>query len=484
MKNNSLVKSSIYSGIKSLLSITFPLITIKYASVVLGADNLGSVEFARSLVSYFVLIAGLGIEGFATRNGSALKSSQKKITNFSNSVFSLNFLSGILAFALLMITLSLVTELKNYTLLIFLFSIQIPLSVIGVEWIYFIYEDFKYITIRTIITQLVSIMVLFLFVKNESDVLIYALVLIIATYGANIFNFYNSKKYVRLKLRVNKNSLVYLPAAFVLFFNKIATTIYVNSDITMLGFLSSTSEIGIYSTAVKIYTAVKMLVTAILNVALPRLTFNIRNNRADEYDRLVILVIKALILLIPPSMIGIILQSKNLILLVSNQAFVSAVPALVILSVALIFSAVAMFCSATVLMPMNKEKIILKSTVVGAVINIVLNVIMLPIWGFVGAAITTLLSELFVSTVQLSGAWKTLKSLNLNVWKNIFSSFVGCMTIVFINLLVKGLTLTYLIELFIAIALSIAAYFIIQILMKNDLVLLLLRRIKIRIVRR
>ena len=483
MKNNSLIKNSVYSGIKSFLSIAFPLITIKYASVVLGAENLGSVEFARSFVSYFVLIAGLGIEGFATRNGSALKSNKKGLINFSNSVFALNFLSGILALVLLILTVTLISELKKYSLLIFLFSIQIPLSVIGVEWVYFIYEDFRYITIRTIITQLISIMVLFLFVKNEANVLIYALVLIIATYGANIFNFYNSKKHIKLKLRVNKNSLIYLPAAFVLFFNKIATTVYVNSDITMLGFLSSTSEIGIYSTAVKIYTAVKMLVTAILNVALPRLTFNIRNNKVSEYNRLVILVIKALILLIPPCMIGIIQQSKNLILLVSSQAFLSAAPALVILSIALFFSAVAMFCSATVLMPMNKEKIILKSTVVGAVINIVLNVIMLPKWGFVGAAITTLLSELVVSIVQLSGAWKTIKSLKLSVWKNIFSSFIGCLVIAFINLLLKGFTLTYLIELLLAIVLSVGAYFLIQVLMKNDLILLLLERIKMKIVR-
>lgn len=478
MRSSSIIKNSIYSGIKSFLSIAFPLITIKYASEVLGASLIGRVEFVRSFVSYFLLAAGLGIEGLAIRNGSALRTDKKKLVEFSNSVFSLNLISAFFAVVLLYIIAKLVVDSGEYGTLILVFAFQIPLSVIGVEWIFYIFEDFRYIAIRTISCQVISLVFLFTFVNNETDVVGYAVMLLIATYGANIFSFFSSRKYLMLQPRINKNSLRYFPAAILLFFNKIATTIYVNSDITILGILSGTVDVGLYSIVVKIYTAVKILISAVLNVTMPKLTYSIQNNRKYDYDRLTNLIIKALILIIPPIIIGMSLQSKNLILLVSGKEFLAATPALMILSIAILFSSVAMFCSASILMPRKKERVILKSTIVGAIINIVLNFLVIPILGFVGAAITTMLSELAVSLFQLHGAWSTIKTLNLNLWTNILSSIVGCLAIVCINFIVKYYELSYFLELFVTVIFSIGLYFTIQILMKNDLLMLILRRVK------
>ena len=476
--NRSLARSTLFSGIRSFLSIAFPLITLKYASGILGPGGIGQVEFARACVSYFVLIAGLGIESFATRSGSAARGDQKDLEKFAGRVFTLNCISGAVALLLLLGTTVIVPEYRNNALLIAVFSVQIPLLVVGVEWVYYIFEDFQYIALRTVVCQIVALIAMFLFVRDASDVLIYGIILVVASYGANIFGLIYSRKYIRIKPKLEKGILQYLPPTLVLFFNQIATTVYVNSAITMMGFISNEIQIGIYSTAVKIYTAAKTLVTAILNATLPRMCYYARKENREEYQGLSLTIAKVLILIMPPSMVGIIMQSENLILLISGDGFQAAGLPLIVLALAILFSTVAMFCASTVLMPFNQEKVILKSTIVGACINVVLNFFLLPVWGGLGAAVTTLFAELAVSAVQLRVAWDKIRQGKGPMLSALGKSALGCAGIVGVNLLVGLLSLSYLVEFALAVAGSVVIYFLIQLMLKNDMLLVAVNAVK------
>ncbi|HFI0095332.1 TPA: oligosaccharide flippase family protein, partial [Streptococcus suis] len=132
----SLKINVLLNTLRSVLNIIFPLITFPYVSRILGADNLGIYNFSSSFVSYFILIAGLGINTYAIREGAKYRDNREEISNFSSEVFSINMLSTLIAYILLITILLLFKNLQDYTICIIIFSIQIFFSTIGTEWIY------------------------------------------------------------------------------------------------------------------------------------------------------------------------------------------------------------------------------------------------------------------------------------------------------------------------------------------------------------
>lgn len=477
MKKKSLPKNIILSGFRSILIILFPFITYKYAVNILGVQNIGRVEYAKSIVNYFILFAGLGINTYAARNLAAIRDDKKKLQKFANAVFYINCISTFLSLLLLFFSVMLVRSFRNEWMLILVFSLQIVLSTIGVEWLYLAFENFEYITIRTIVCQLLSLIIMVVFVRNPNDLIMYTITMVIATHGAHFFAFFYASKYCKVQPRFSKICKTMLPAILVLFFNSLAVTIYVNSDITMLGILSGSYAIGIYSAAVKIYSATKTLISSVLNALLPRFTYYFYNNNEAEMIKYTNLVITILITIGLPFVTGIICESKNLLLLVSGSEYVKATLTMQILSIALLFSTVGMFVGSTILLPQKKEKYILISTISAAVVNIFLNCLLLNKMSYLGAAITTLISELVVSIMQCLAARDTLKKLKLSI-HDCISAILGVVSISFVCFFVELLDIIYIYRLGLAVLLSVFIYAFILIITKNRLMFQVLSIIK------
>lgn len=468
MENKSLAKNAVYYGIKTVVSIIFPLITYKYASHILGAENVGKVEFAKSFVSYFLLVANLGINAFAIRNGSGLRDDKKELEEFSGKVFGINCVSAGVAVGLfILIVLSGINVKINITLgLIFL--VQIPLNLIGVDWIFNIYEDFKYITYRSFICQALALGFMFTFVRTKEHFVNYAIALVIASHGAYIFSWIRARKLITIRPVINKSCVPLLAPIIVLFANSVATSIYVSLDISMLGFMKNNADVGIYSAAVKVYTAIKSVLATTLLVALPRMSYYSQNGSSEHFNETESKIVDFMLLLVPACMTGVILQSKNLILFVSGSGFEDAGIALVILGVALLFSSIGMVCGTTILLPDKKEKIVLISTVTGAVSNFVLNLFFIPWRGIYGAAITTLISEFIVSSIQMYGARYRIKQVTLDIKHTILPTVIGTGVIIAVNLLLRRIEVDYKINLVLSVTTSVIGYFIIAILFKNS----------------
>ena len=162
-------------------------------------------------------------------------------------------------------------ELRKYLSVILILCVAIMFTTLGCEWVYNIYEDFKYITIRSIIFQLVSLILLFVLVKDSNDLLAYSIITVIASSGANVVNIIARRKYLKIGLVFNKNITKHLVPIFILFANSVATTIYINSDMTILGIISGDYYTGLYSVSTKVYTIIKTLLGAIIVVSIPHL---------------------------------------------------------------------------------------------------------------------------------------------------------------------------------------------------------------------
>lgn len=400
MKQKSLTINAFLSSIKTLATILFPLITYPYITRVLSVENIGKVNLSQSIVSYFSLVAGLGISAFASRNGAQIRENKLQLSKFSNQVFTINVISTIISCCLLIGLAFLPIKIAAYRGIILLQGITVAMSPLAVDWLYTIEEDFGYITLRSIAVQLLSLILMFTFVKSEKDVYLYVALTSMSTSLGNLFNFIHSRKYVKLKLISDTHWNEYKNSILLFFINSVATVIYMNSDTTILGILKNDYSVGLYSVAVKIYTIVKQVFNAVILTTIPRLAY-LRNNDVRGFERLTKTMISMATVFTIPAAFGIIILRKEIIALISGNSYLEAAPTLSILAVAIFFGVLANILANGVLICMGREKYVVKATIVSAIENAALNFIFIPIFSQNGAAFTTLLAEMTVFGMSL-----------------------------------------------------------------------------------
>lgn len=371
MKKKSLVLNAALNGLRNILNLIFPLITFPYVTRVLSVSGIGEYNFANSIVSYFLLLAGLGVSKYGVREGAKYRDDIEKESKFVSEVFTINMIATILAYILLAVVIVFSDQVNRYAITVIIFSLQIFFTTIGVEWLFSMYEEYAYITIRSIIFKIISVVLLFLFVRDKNDVGIYAAITVFSSVGSNILNYIRARKMVHIRFRFRFDWNKHLKSIMILFASSIAIQIYVNSGITILGFMKDTYTVGLYSVSSKIYTIVKNGLAAILIVTIPRLSMLWEKNLVREYKTLFKDIFNGLLLVMFPSMVGLIMLSKQVVLIISGEEYISAVSSLRILCLALICSIISWIFNDGVLIPTKREKHALYSTIISAILNII-----------------------------------------------------------------------------------------------------------------
>lgn len=304
MERKSIGINAVVNGVKTIVSLIFPLITYPYISRILGVEYLGRYNFSHSVIDYFYLLSALGIATYAVREGAKYRGSRKEVSEFASEVFTINVLSTVVSYGVLLIVVFSSSKLQDYSAIIFTLSVSMIFTTIGCEWVYTIYEEYLYIALRTIAFQIVSLILMFTLVRTKDDVLWYAIVIVVSNSGANIINAIGLKKYCKISVVFSKRVMIHLVPILVLFANSVATRIYVNSDITILGFLTTDYNVGIYTIASKIYSIAKQVLAAVIIVSIPRLSLLWGQNRRDEYEKLANSIFYVLITLVMPAVVG------------------------------------------------------------------------------------------------------------------------------------------------------------------------------------
>lgn len=480
MKKKSLGINAFLNSLRSILNILFPIITFPYVSRVLQVKGIGIYNFSNSIVSYFSLIAALGISTYAVREGAKIRDNIHEISQFASEIFTINIFSTLISYILLFLCLFAFSKLHNYAACILIFSLQIFFTTIGTEWIYQIYEDYGYITLRSIIFQILSLVLLFIFVRGPQDYLKYAVITIFSAVGANIFNFIHARQFCRIRVVWHFNWRVHLTPILIIFGANIANMIYVNSDITLLGLMKSNYIVGLYSVSSKIYQIVKTLIAALLMVTIPRLAMLFGKNRLKEYKSILFSLTNTLVLIALPASVGLVMLSKEIVLLISGKEYLRATNSLAILSLAYIFSILAWILTDCVLIPSKREKYVLRSMGSSAILNVLLNIILIPPMNEDAAALSTVLAEMCMFIVNYHYAKDLVSDIftSRKFFKNLMDSFVGCIGIVIVCLLCRwGWDSTIMMTIS-SIVLSIAMYGAILVLMNNAIIFSWLKKVK------
>ena len=279
-------------------------------------------------------------------------------------------------------------------------------------------------------------------------------------------NFFRAKKYCNLRLTLKCNWKDHFKPILVIFGSLAATSIYVNSDTTMLGLMTTDYEVGIYSVASKIYRIVKQMLSAVLIVSIPRLALLMGQERFTEYRRTLTQIFNVLTILLLPAVTGLILLSREIVLIIASPEYIQATTSLQLLSIALIFCIFGWIFNQCVLIPAKKEMIVLKATIISAIANIFLNFILIPIWKENAAAFSTIVAEAIMMVICTYYGLKVTRLEN-GVVKNMISVIVGCVVIVIICKIVQSFNLSILLTICTSIALSVGAYICILLIFKN-----------------
>lgn len=401
MAEKSLKKNAIYSFIKAFMNLAFPVITFPYASRILLPEGIGKVNFANSIVSYFIIIAGLGIGTYAIREAAKVRNDKTRLTKFSKEILSINLISTAIAYILFFIAFIFIPKLNPYRTMLLICSTKILFTTLGMDWFFAAIEDFKYITLRSVFFQAISLVFLFIFVRTKDDILWYTAFGIISSVGSNICNLFYYTKFIDLRQKLKLELKKHIKPIFTFFGMTLATSIYTMLDTTMLGFLSTNTEVGYYSAATKISHMVLSLITAVTAVLLPRMSLYINNNDMDSFKTLTNKTVSIVTLLSIPITAGLFLLAKPITLLFSGNEYIPAIIPMQVMTPIVFIISIASITGIRMLPAMNKEKLALISYITGAISNIICNAIFIPLYGALGAAIGTLVAESIVMGIQV-----------------------------------------------------------------------------------
>lgn len=479
MRKKSLGVNALLNGLRSALNLIFPLITFPYVSRVLSVDGMGIYNFSNTYVNYFVLIAGLGVATYAVREGAKYRDNEEEISEFASQVFTINMISTLIAYLLLIGSLLIFSNLRNYVTCILIFSLQLVFTTIGTEWIYTIYEEYQYITIRSIIFKIISIVLLFLLVHTPNDYLWYAAITVFASVGSNVLNYIHAKSFCKIKFVKDTNWKYHLKPILVIFASAVAVTLYISSDTTILGLLKDNYAVGIYGVAVKIYTIVSGLISGLLVVTIPRLAMLIGKRRVKEYNHVLQEVINSVSILGLPAAVGLVMLSREVILIIAGKKYLEGTLSLQIITWALIFSNYSTIFNQCVLIPLKRESKTLRNTVITGLVNVGLNFIFIPLWSYNGTALSTVIAEFMV---MFMNGWSArdyvgpiLKS--KRTFKSILDSIIGCVGIALVCVLLKLGISSLILRTVLSVGLSVIMYGAILVFLKNEIALEYLNKI-------
>ncbi len=432
MKHKSLKKNAVYSFIKAFMNLVFPLISFPYASRILLADGIGKVNFANSIIEYFVMVATLGIGGYATREATRFRDDKTLLNKFCKEILIINLVSTAVAYFLLLISFVFISKFSEYRMLLIVCSTKILFTTIGMDWLYNAHEEYKYITVRSVFFQLLSLVLLFTCVKTKDDYVTYALMGVFSSVGSNICNIFYSRKFFNFFEKTKIELKKHLRPILIFFGMTCASKFHTALDSVMLGFMLNDVSVGYYSAANKIRGLVEGVITAVIYTFMPRSSYYLEKNQMNEYNALVSRTVNISLFFSIPASVGIIVIARPLILLFSGEDFLGALPSMIIMAPIVFTAAISSAITNVILTPKRLERYILYSEIIGFVLNIILNAILIPICGVFGAGLATLIVESVITLYRFIFSFSSLK--NCHIFKNLVQIIISC-AIMYISLL-------------------------------------------------
>ena len=401
LEKSSLKRNFIMNAILTMSSFIFPLISFPYVSRILLPEGTGKVSFATSLIAYFVMFAQLGIPTYGVRACARVRDDKEKLSRTAHELLIINLVMTAVSYAVLALALIFVPRLRQERLLYIVVSFTIFFTTIGMEWLYKALEQYTYIAVRSIAFKVVALVAMFVLVREKEDYVIYGGISILASSASYVTNFFHARRYIFMKPLGGYQFRPHLKAVMVFFAMSCASTIYTNLDTVMLGFMDTDTTVGYYNAAVRIKNILVSIVTSLGTVLLPRASYYVEHKLWDQFRDITRKALNFVFVAATPMMLYFILFARDGIYLLSGPEYAGAVLPMQIAMPVLLFVGISNILGIQILVPMGRELSVLWSIVAGAVVDLVLNALLIPRFGAAGAATANMVAEGTVMVVQL-----------------------------------------------------------------------------------
>ena len=411
MAEPSLKKNFAYKGLLTIANPIMGIITFPYISRVLGVENVGLVNFVDNTISYFLLFATMGIGSIGVRAIAAAKGSQEELDKTFSNLFGMNLLFTLVVLGVYTLLIGMVPKFSQYTELFYIGTAKILFSSLLIEWFFNGIEDFKYITVRTLLIRTLYIASVFLIIKGPQDYKLYFIMTTAVVIINAVVNLFYSRKFVRINLNQLFSSK-FFKENILLGIYAIMTSMYLTFNVMYLGLVSDNVEVGYYTSAFKLYNLILSVFTAFTSVMLPRMSSLIAEGNDERARTLLNRSFDFVVhFAIPLFLCGGVLAPEIIYLLCGSGYEGAILPMRII-------------------MPLKRDKGLLGASLSGAFISLIINITIVPHLHSLGSAIVLLVSEFVVTLIYVIYAMSAkLYSIDLKAFVLPLAKSIPCVLI-------------------------------------------------------
>lgn len=394
----SIVRNFAFSAVLTAANFVFPFIVYPYVSRVLGVDNIGACNYVDSIVNYASLISMMGVVIVGTRNIAKARGDKQRLDKTFTALMFINLIFTCIATAVLIVATYTVDAFASYRKMLLIGIIKLWGTFFLIEWLYKGLEDFKYITIRSIVVKTVFTVSVFVFVRQSEDYVLYFLLMCLMEVGNAVFNCLRAHKLV--KFEFDLHSVVELIGPFLILGVYIAlNSMYTTFNVIYLGYVHGDTEVGYYTTAHKIFRLLLAIYTAYSTVVLPHVSSLIEQGRHEEFRDLIRKSVEGLMLFSVPVVIFTMVFAPGIVEVISGPGYEGAIVPMIIVMPLVFIIGYEQILVVQILTPLVTDSVILFNSCVGASIGIIGNILLVGRLAAVGSAFVWLLAELTVLVV-------------------------------------------------------------------------------------
>lgn len=442
----------IFYATNQILGLIVPLIVTPYISRILGAEGIGIYSYTYSIVYYFMIVALLGMQYYGNRSVAKIREDKEKLSKVFSEIYFLQLIVASIVTIIYIIFIILNQQYRIYYVIQIMFVLSVAFDI---SWLYSGLEKFRITVTRNFIIRVLSAVAIFLFVRTENDLWIYTMIMATTTLLNQLVLWPFIFKTVKIKKVSLKSMRKHLKPTIVLFIPVLGASVYNVMDKIMLGMLATVEEVGYYENAERILNIPFHIVSALGTVTLPRIANLNKQQDKKAIKNIMVKSLKFLLFILIPMMFGIWVVADYMVLLYLGKGFADSIIPLKILSAILIFKSISQITRQQYLIPMEKDKVYINSTIIGAVLNFIMNLILIPAFQTVGACIATVITELILVIYQkykIEKEMKIFKPVMKFMMEILFKSMVMFVLIMTLGCVIENQLLKTVIQVIMGIA--------------------------------
>ncbi|WP_240260003.1 oligosaccharide flippase family protein [Clostridium perfringens] len=468
----SVFKNAIFKFLLNIFNLVVPIIVGPYVLRKLGPDLMGVINYSQAIFAYFFIFASFGVYQYGLREISKVRNDKNKLKSVFTSLFFITVISNIVITLIYYIYIRITVTTTSMYIVSIILTFNFISNIFYTEWVNEALESYDFITIKTIIIRIIYVVVLLLIVKSSKDYGIYVLLTVLSTFFNNIVSYFYVKRYIKFDFKNIKIKKHIKPMLLVVILSN-ANVLYTQLDKVMLGEYVSKSSVAFYTMAQNISYMINAVLLSLIHVSIPRLSHYIGNGQKNKYISLLNKISRMYLFLLFPASIGMIILSKEIVLIYGGEQYASAYQLLMLFSVYIITIAYDTIFSNQIMYINGFEKEQVRIVFFGGFINLILNILILNLGIFNEnySVITTIFANIICVISQYIFIKKRIK-LDYNIFSFDKSKYL-ILSLIFIpvTLLIKMLNYNMFIYIILVIVVNATIYFSILYFTKDDIFL-------------